>query len=52
MKTEKDDDLEIEKKFKIKKLPENLSQYKKKVIEQGYLCTNPIVRIRRSNEDF
>lgn len=52
MKTEKDDDLEIEKKFKIKKLPENLSQYKKKVIEQGYLCTNPIVRIRRSNEDY
>lgn len=52
MGTEKKDDLEIEKKFKVKKLPEDLSQYKKKVMEQGYLCTNPIVRIRRSNEDY
>lgn len=45
-------DLEIEKKFKVKQLPENLEKYKKKVMEQGYLCTNPIVRIRRSNEDY
>lgn len=52
MEAEKKNDLEIEKKFKVKKLPEDLSQYKKKVMEQGYLCTNPIVRIRRSNEDY
>lgn len=44
--------MEIEKKFKVKQLPDNLEQYDKKVIEQGYLCTNPIVRIRRSNEDY
>lgn len=49
---EKGNDLEIEKKFKVKKLPRELSQYKKKVIEQGYLCTNPIIRIRRSDEDY
>lgn len=44
--------MEIEKKFRVKQLPDNLEQYDKKVIEQGYLCTNPIVRIRRSNEDY
>lgn len=52
METEKKNDLEIEKKFKVKKLPEKLSEYKKKVMEQGYLCTNPIVRIRRSNDNY
>lgn len=43
---------EIEKKFLIRTLPENLEQYQKKEIEQGYLCTSPIVRIRKSNEDY
>lgn len=44
--------MEIERKFTIKRLPENLSQYECKVIEQGYLCTKPVVRIRRSNDDY
>lgn len=44
--------LEIEKKFLVRELPENLEQYPKKVMEQGYLCSNPVVRIRRSNEDY
>lgn len=44
--------MEIERKFKVATLPENLEQYKKKEIEQGYLCTGPIVRIRKSNEDY
>jgi CYTH domain-containing protein len=44
--------MEIEKKYKIKELPNDLDQYHKKVIEQGYLCTKPVVRIRRSNEDY
>ena len=30
--------MEIEKKFQIKRLPEQLEQYPKKEIEQGYLC--------------
>lgn len=47
-----DHDLEIEKKFTIKKLPENLMQYEKKVMEQGYLCISPVVRIRKSNENY
>ena len=44
--------MEIERKFLIKNLPENLEQYDHKEIAQGYLCTSPVVRIRRSNDDY
>ncbi|WP_373219550.1 CYTH domain-containing protein [Ruminococcus sp. 5_1_39BFAA] len=46
--------MEIERKFLIdkNKLPENLEQYPSKQIEQGYLCTDPVVRIRRSNNSY
>ena len=44
--------MEIEKKFQIKRLPEHLEQYPKKEIEQGYLCIHPVVRIRKSNEEY
>lgn len=44
--------MEIERKFLVKELPEKLNQYKCKVIEQGYLCRKPTLRIRKSNEDF
>ncbi|SHJ61440.1 CYTH domain-containing protein [Anaerocolumna jejuensis DSM 15929] len=44
--------METERKFLLGKLPEDLSAYKKKEIEQGYLCTNPVIRIRKSNEDY
>ena len=44
--------MEIERKFQIKTMPENMELLKKKEIEQGYLCTNPIVRIRKSNDDY
>lgn len=44
--------MEIERKFKIKKLPENLEQYEKKEIEQAYLCRKPTIRVRKSNEDY
>ena len=39
---------EIERKFRVKKLPEQLEQYEKKELEQGYLCVQPVVRIRKS----
>ena len=39
---------EIERKFRIKKLPEQLEKYEKKEIEQAYLCVKPVVRIRKS----
>ncbi len=44
--------MEIERKFLVKDLPENLESYAQKRICQGYLCTNPVVRIRRSNEEY
>jgi len=44
--------MEIEKKFLVKKLPKHLEEYEKKEIEQGYLCTRPVVRIRKSNDSF
>lgn len=44
--------MEIERKFTIKKLPENLEQYTKKEIEQAYLCRKPTLRVRKSNEEY
>ena len=44
--------MEIERKFTVKKLPENLEQYPCKRIEQAYLCTQPVVRVRRKGEEF
>ncbi|HBA97929.1 MAG TPA: adenylate cyclase [Lachnospiraceae bacterium] len=44
--------MEIEKKFLVKTLPSDMAQYRKKDIEQGYLCLNPVVRIRKSNDDY
>ena len=44
--------MEIEKKFLIQTMPDNLEQMEKKEIEQGYLCTDPVVRIRKSNESY
>lgn len=43
---------EIERKFLIKKLPEQLNNYSHSIIEQGYLCINPVVRVRRINNDY
>lgn len=44
--------MEIERKFLVKSLPENLECYEQKHIAQGYLSTNPVVRIRRSNDEY
>lgn len=44
--------MEIERKFLIKKLPEKLDEYPSKQIEQAYLCTNPVLRVRRQGEKY
>lgn len=44
--------MEIERKFLIKKLPDNLTSYKSRKIEQAYLCTDPVVRVRRDNDEY
>lgn len=43
---------EIERKFLVKALPENLDSFPSSQIEQGYLCTEPVVRIRRQDEEY
>lgn len=44
--------MEIERKFIIKERPGDLSRYPCRRIEQAYLCTCPVVRVRRSGEEF
>lgn len=44
--------MEIERKYLVLTPPEHLEQYPCKIIEQGYLNTNPVVRIRRANDDY
>ena len=46
--------MEIERKFLIKKenLPDNLPGCPCHHIEQGYLCTGPVVRIRREDDSY
>ena len=44
--------MEIERKFTVKELPENLNDYPCKRIEQGYLCTKPVLRVRRKGEEY
>lgn len=44
--------MEIERKYLIHTLPENLGNYPHRIIEQGYLSTEPVVRIRRDNDEY
>lgn len=44
--------MEIERKFTLKKLPENLETYPCHIIEQAYLNTAPVVRIRQQDDSY
>ena len=44
--------MEIERKFLVQSLPEHLESFPFHQIEQGYLCTEPVVRIRRQDEEY
>lgn len=46
--------MEIERKYLIeeKNLPKDLENFKSLLIEQGYLCRNPVIRIRRQDEQY
>lgn len=44
--------MEIERKYKIKELPVNLDCYECHHIEQAYLNTEPVVRIRKQDEEY
>lgn len=44
--------MEIERKFTVTKLPDDLETYPCHIIEQAYLNTDPVVRIRREDDSF
>lgn len=44
--------MEIEKKFIVKAIPDDLDKYECKYIEQAYLNTDPVIRIRKENENY
>lgn len=46
------DFMEIERKFLIKELPDNLSDYPHQSYVQGYLCTEPVVRVRCEGDKY
>lgn len=44
--------MEIERKFLVETVPSDLEQYSCHHIEQAYLCTDPVVRLRRQDESY
>ena len=44
--------MEIERKYLLKKMPDNLDTYRHRHLEQGYLCTAPVVRIRKDDDRY
>lgn len=44
--------MEIERKYLIRHLPAQYDSYPFHQIEQGYLCTGPVVRIRRQDDAY
>lgn len=46
------ENIEIERKFLVRNIPDNLEDYEKIDMTQGYLNTDPVVRIRKENDDY
>ena len=47
--------MEIERKFLIgdvSQIPLDLSAYRYETIEQGYICTSPVIRVRRMDDSY
>ena len=44
--------MEIERKFTVKNLPDNLDSFPCHHIEQAYLSVDPVVRVRKENEEY
>ena len=44
--------MEIERKFLVTSLPENLSRYPSRHIKQVYVSTSPVIRAREKGEDY
>lgn len=48
----KEEIFEIERKFLVKGLPEDLDKCKKLIIKQAYISTNPTIRLRQQDDDY
>ncbi len=46
------ENIEIERKFLVKEIPDNLDTYERIDMTQGYLNTTPVVRVRKENDDY
>jgi CYTH domain-containing protein len=46
--------MEIERKFLVaeKDLPDDLASYPSHQLEQAYLCTSPVVRVRKEDDTY
>lgn len=44
--------MEIERKYLVKTIPDHLESFPSRLIEQGYLSTSPVVRVRKDGEEF
>ena len=44
--------MEIERKFTVKRLPDNVDSYDHHMIEQAYLTTEPTIRVRREDDRY
>ncbi len=44
--------MEIERKFLVKDLPENLQEYPHDELCQAYVCTSPVIRVRQKNDEY
>ena len=44
--------MEIERKFLVAQMPDRLEEYEHALIVQAYLCTDPVMRIRRHGEKY
>ena len=44
--------MEIERKYLIHTLPDNYKTFPCRQLEQGYLCKEPVVRIRQDNDQY
>lgn len=44
--------MEIERKFTIKELPDDLDRYPVKSLQQAYMNTDPVIRIRKEDDNY
>lgn len=44
--------MEIERKFLIDQLPADIEAYPYHIIEQAYLCTDPVIRVRKEDNEY